>query len=55
MSPILDDVIARSRRGEPAAIPSVCSAHPEVIEASLRLGAIAAAAIMGDNSSPKTG
>jgi D-tagatose-1,6-bisphosphate aldolase subunit GatZ/KbaZ len=37
MSAILQDVIARSRAGEPAAIPSVCSAHPEVIEASLRL------------------
>ena len=34
---ILLDVVARSRRGERAAIPSVCSAHPEVIEASLRL------------------
>ena len=34
---ILDDVIGRSRAGEAAAIPSVCSAHPEVIEASLRL------------------
>lgn len=37
MSAILEDVIARSRAGEAAAIPSVCSAHPEVIEASLRL------------------
>ncbi|TNC68811.1 class II D-tagatose-bisphosphate aldolase non-catalytic subunit [Rubellimicrobium roseum] len=37
MSHILLDVIARSRAGHPAAIPSVCSAHPEVLEASLRL------------------
>ncbi len=37
MSEILQGVIARNRAGEPAAIPSVCSAHPEVIEASLRL------------------
>ncbi len=37
MSAILQDVITRSRAGADAAIPSVCSAHPEVIEASLRL------------------
>ena len=37
MADVLGEVIARSRRGERAAIPSVCSAHPEVIEASLRL------------------
>lgn len=37
MSAILLDVIARNRAGARAAIPSVCSAHPEVIEASLRL------------------
>jgi D-tagatose-1,6-bisphosphate aldolase subunit GatZ/KbaZ len=37
MTDILRDVIARSHAGERAAIPSVCSAHPEVIEASLRL------------------
>lgn len=37
MTDILLDVIARNRAGERAAIPSVCSAHPEVIEASLRL------------------
>lgn len=37
MSAPLLDVIARSRAGARAAIPSVCSAHPEVIEASLRL------------------
>ncbi|MBP1805820.1 class II D-tagatose-bisphosphate aldolase non-catalytic subunit [Rubellimicrobium aerolatum] len=34
---LLLDIIARNRAGEPAAIPSVCSAHPEVLEASLRL------------------
>lgn len=37
MTDVLLDVIARSRAGERAAIPSVCSAHPEVLEASLRL------------------
>ncbi|WP_210529029.1 class II D-tagatose-bisphosphate aldolase non-catalytic subunit [Rubellimicrobium arenae] len=37
MDSILGDVIAQSRRGRRAAIPSVCSAHPEVLEASLRL------------------
>ena len=37
MSALLQDVIARSRAGARAGIPSVCSAHPEVIEASLRL------------------
>ncbi len=37
MSALLQDVIARNRAGTRAAIPSVCSAHPEVIEASLRL------------------
>lgn len=37
MSDILQGVIARNRAGQRAAIPSVCSAHPEVIEASLRL------------------
>ena len=37
MTDILAEVIARSRAGKRAAIPSVCSAHPEVIEASLRL------------------
>lgn len=37
MADVLDEVIGRSRAGEAVAIPSVCSAHPEVIEASLRL------------------
>ncbi|HVG49665.1 MAG TPA: class II D-tagatose-bisphosphate aldolase, non-catalytic subunit, partial [Rubellimicrobium sp.] len=37
MSALLQGVIARNRAGARAAIPSVCSAHPEVIEASLRL------------------
>jgi len=37
MADVLGDVIARSRAGEAVAVPSVCSAHPEVIEASLRL------------------
>jgi hypothetical protein len=43
MTDILQGVIARSRAGERAAIPSVCSAHPEVIEASLRLARASAA------------
>ncbi len=46
MSAILQDVIARSRAGEPAAIPSVCSAHPEVIEASLRLARTSGRAVV---------
>ena len=37
MSDILRNVIARSRAGEAAAIPSVCSAHGEVLRASLAL------------------
>lgn len=37
MTDILRDVIARNRAGEAAAIPSVCTAHPQVLTASLRL------------------
>ena len=37
MPDILRDVIARSRAGEVVAIPSICSAHPEVLRASLAL------------------
>ena len=37
MPDALAAVLARSRAGEAAAIPSVCSAHPEVIAASLAL------------------
>ena len=37
MSEILRDIIARNNAGECIAIPSVCSAHPEVISASLQL------------------
>jgi D-tagatose-1,6-bisphosphate aldolase subunit GatZ/KbaZ len=37
MPDILAQIIAQSRAGDPAAIPSVCSAHPEVLAASLRL------------------
>ncbi len=33
----LKDVVARNRAGEICAIPSVCSAHPEVLRASLLL------------------
>lgn len=34
---LLRDTIARNRAGEPVALPSVCSAHPLVLAASLRL------------------
>ncbi len=37
MGDILGQVIAESRAGKTVAIPSVCSAHPEVLAASLRL------------------
>lgn len=37
MTQILRRIIAENRAGRCAAIPSVCSAHPAVIEASLRL------------------
>lgn len=37
MTQILRRIIAENRAGHNAAIPSVCSAHPAVIEASLRL------------------
>jgi len=37
MADVLGQVIAESRAGEAVAIPSVCSAHPEVLAASLRL------------------
>lgn len=37
MGDILGQVIAESRAGSAVAIPSVCSAHPEVLAASLRL------------------
>jgi D-tagatose-1,6-bisphosphate aldolase subunit GatZ/KbaZ len=37
MTQILRRIIAENRAGHSAAIPSVCSAHPAVIEASLRL------------------
>ncbi len=37
MSQVLRRIIAENRAGHHAAIPSVCSAHPAVIEASLRL------------------
>lgn len=37
MSDILHNIIARNRAGETCAIPSVCSAHPEVLRASLML------------------
>lgn len=35
--PDLRAIIARNRGGEPIAIPSVCTAHPDAIEASLTL------------------
>ncbi len=37
MADILGQVIAESRAGRAVAIPSVCSAHPDVLAASLRL------------------
>ena len=37
MVEVLRDIIARNRAGGAVAIPSVCSAHPDVLEASLRL------------------
>ena len=36
MSEILLDIVSRNRAGETAAIPSVCSAQPDVLRASLR-------------------
>ncbi len=35
MADILRDIIRRNRLGEPAAIPSVCTAHPDVLRACL--------------------
>ncbi len=37
MADVLRQIIARNRAGMRAAIPSVCSAHPDVLRASLRL------------------
>lgn len=37
MSDLLRQIIARNRAGEAIAIPSVCTAHPETLEASLSL------------------
>ena len=37
MSDVLRHIIRENRAGRPVAIPSVCSAHPDVIRASLRL------------------
>ena len=37
MSDLLRQIIARNRSGQPVAIPSVCTAHPEALEASLTL------------------
>ena len=37
MADALRDIIARNRSGAPVAIPSVCSAHPDVLRASLTL------------------
>lgn len=39
MSEVLRDIIRRNRAGERVAIPSVCSAHPDVLEASLVMAA----------------
>ena len=51
MADVLSEVIARSRAGERVAIPSVCSAHPEVIEASLRLARARGRAIVVEATS----
>ena len=37
MVDVLRQIIAHNRAGAPTAIPSVCSAHPDVLRASLRL------------------
>ncbi len=37
MSDVLRDIISRNRAGEAVAIPSVCSAHPDVLRASMRM------------------
>ena len=37
MARVLQDIIARNRAGQICAIPSVCSAHPDVLRASLML------------------
>lgn len=39
MTNTLRDIIARNRAGEAVALPSVCSAHPDVLLASARLAA----------------
>lgn len=39
MTNTLRDIIARNRAGEAVALPSVCSAHPDVLLASTRLAA----------------
>ena len=37
MGDVLRDIIRRNRAGDPVAIPSVCSAHPDVLRASMAL------------------
>ena len=37
MTDILRQIIAANRAGRPVAIPSVCTAHPQALEASLTL------------------
>jgi D-tagatose-1,6-bisphosphate aldolase subunit GatZ/KbaZ len=37
MTDILREIITRNRGGQPIAIPSVCSAHPDVLRASMRM------------------
>ena len=39
MSEVLRDIIRRNRAGERVAIPSVCSAHPDVLRACLAMAA----------------
>jgi D-tagatose-1,6-bisphosphate aldolase subunit GatZ/KbaZ len=35
---VLLDLVQRHKRGVPVGIYSVCSAHPQVLEAALRVG-----------------
>jgi D-tagatose-1,6-bisphosphate aldolase subunit GatZ/KbaZ len=34
---VLDEIVAAQHRGQAQGIPSVCSAHPDVLSAALRL------------------
>ncbi len=47
----IEDVVARHKRGEPAGIWSLCSAHPAVIEAAMRESAAAGAPLLVEATS----